>query len=155
MPMIALFVQIFIKSFCNEELCKIVCELDGCGSLMQQYLAMDIVKNSSLDSETFAHCDDKQKHPGIYMRGKNKLTYVNTTESIINDSRILCSYAVTVFEMRKFSEVKPNKWAGVQAHDDQTLSVVQLGGYMTTQDFIQWVEDIASPDQSNDDSDEY
>jgi hypothetical protein len=116
---------------------------------MQQYLAIDIVKNSGLDQEIFGIVDSKKKSPGIYMRGKAKVKFVETTESLISDSRILCSYAVTVFEMRKFGEVKPGKWQGIGCHDDHTMSVVQLGGYMTSEDFLMFVEDLTDTDEDD------
>lgn len=149
MPMIALFLQIFLKSFCNMDKVRIVCELDGLGSLMQQYLQMDIVKNSSIDLENFGTCAEKGK-PGIYMRGKNKVKYIDQTESIINDNRILCNFGATVYEVRKFNEVKPGKWEGVSAHDDHTMTVVMLGGYMSSINFIQFIEDLIDSGPTDD-----
>jgi hypothetical protein len=79
-------------------------------------------------------------------RHKNKLNYIGATESLIADGRILCSYGGTIFELGKFKEVKTNKWMGVGAHDDQTMTVIQCGAYMISPDFKVWVEDLMSPD---------
>lgn len=144
-PMVALYLQVFIKCFCNPDKVKIVCELDGCGSVMHTMLSTDIVKNSALDPEMFGTCE-KKGNPGVYMRGKNKNNYIGATESLIADGRILCSYGGTIFELGKFKEVKTNKWMGVGAHDDQTMTVIQCGAYMISPDFKVWVEDLMSPD---------
>lgn len=68
-------------------------------------------------------------------------------------SRILVSYATTIFEMRKFTEVKPGKWQGNNCHDDQTMTVCQLGGYMASDDFRIWIENIMDNEPDPDDDD--
>jgi hypothetical protein len=145
MAMVALFIQVFVKFFMDPEKVKVICELDGIGSKMQALLATDIIKNSSFDLDEFGSVDGK--HPGILMRGRNKQNYVYDTSQLLEDNRILATYGPTVYEVTKFAEVKPGKFMGVNAHDDHAMNVVHIGGYMMSQEFAVWVDDIFTPDE--------
>lgn len=144
--MVALFLQLFIRYCCNQELCKVVCELDGCGAKTQKFLAIDIAKNSGLDLETFAMTGPKNS-PGVYQRGKNKLFNVNSTEGFFAAGRIVTTYPTTLFEMSKFTEIKPGKWAGYEAHDDEVLTCVNLGAWMQSADFSTYIENVTDTEQ--------
>lgn len=158
--MVALFLQILVRYFFNPDLVRICSELDGCGGKMQALLATEIVKNSAIELDMFA-LDDKN-HPGIYQRGRQKLINVQQTESYMADNRIIVADPDTYFEIGKFEEVKPNKWAGNGAHDDLVMACVILGAYMCTKNFSTFVEDVAdefrrhySDDEEPDYIDEY
>lgn len=149
MPMFALFIQLFCIYFLDTEKVKIVPELDGIGSKMQALLVADIINGSGLDNEMFAGNDDKGS-PGIYQRGKNKVYNVYDTKQLLEDNRLLPTYGTTVYEIGKFQEIKPGKYAGVEAHDDHTMAVVLAGAYMSSNDFKIWMEDILLPDDEID-----
>jgi hypothetical protein len=155
-PMVALFVQVFASYFLGEDNYRIVCELDGIGSKMQALIASDIIVNSGIDDSNFGH-DDKG-HPGVFMRGRNKAGYVYDTKQFLEDNRILATYGATVYELGKFQEVKPGKFMGVDAHDDQAMNIVQLGAYTKTTEYATFIEDMLVPDQeaqAADDDDVY
>lgn len=146
-PMVALFIQVFASYFFGEDNFRIVCELDGIGSKMHALLASDIIVNSGLDDSMFGH-DDKG-HPGVYMRGRNKAGYVYDTKQLLEDNRILATYGATVYELGKFQEIRPGKFAGVDAHDDQAMNIVQLGAYMKTKEYAMFIEDMLAPETAD------
>lgn len=150
-PMVALFIQLFVRYFCNMDKVKIICELDGIGAKMQALLASDILPNSGLEAECFGSADNK--HPGILMRGKNKSGFVYDTQQLLETGRILPTYGAIAFELTKFREIRPGKFAGVDAHDDWAMNVVQLGGYMQSSEFKAWCEDNLLPDEQLEDAD--
>ena len=147
-PMVALFVQIFVHYFCHPDKVKIVCELDGIGAKMQALLSTDIIANAAIEFEQFGSCDNKG-NPGVYMRGKNKAGYVYDTKQLVEDARLLPTYGSTIFEVGKFKEIKPGKFAGVDAHDDEAMTVVHCGAYMSSADFAMWIDDMFYPDDED------
>lgn len=144
--MVALFMQLIIRYLFDQEKCKVVCELDGCGAKTQKFLAIDIAKNSGLDLETFAMTGPRNS-PGVYQRGKNKQTNVKVAESYMADGRIIVANAITMYEVGKFTEVKPGKWMGVDAHDDEPMVIVNLAAWMNSPDFITYIENITDNDE--------
>jgi hypothetical protein len=149
--MVALFMQLFIKMFLNQDKCKLICELDGCGAKMRALLGIDIVKNSGLDYEIFGGVEPKNASMGINMRGTNKRKYVGIAENMFAGFRMLMSYPASIFEARKFGEIKKGQYAGIGVHDDHVMSAILLAAFMESSYFKSFVENAMFDD---DDADE-
>lgn len=150
--MVALFLQmlVYYKIF-NYERIKLVCERDGIGNSMQMLLQSDILENSGIDTECFGSFDNKNL--GIYMRGNRKSQYVDITKSILEDFRLLPTHPVSQYELARFGQVKKS-YQGIDCHDDHSMSFVIAGAFMTSSDFMEFVENVISPDSENNDNDD-
>lgn len=137
--MVALFMQILMKRAFNEELCKIVCERDGLGSVMQTMLLSDIVNNSGLDHELMGSVDGNRI--GILMGGKNKANHVKTAFDMFLYEKLVCTHELSYYELTRFGLVG-KKWEGNGCHDDHSMTFVMAGAYMACEDFADYLQDV-------------